>query len=391
MLRNPVPKSPLGNYRILSPSAGVRVSPLCLGTMNFGNAWKSMMGVECTKDTAFEILDHYYEMGGNFVDTANAYHGGESEQWLGEWMQKNGNRDEIVLATKYSFGSPVPSAKHRINYAGNHKKSLVYSLEASLGRLQTSYVDILYVHWFDYTTSIPEMMQALNRLINDGKVHYLGISDAPAWVAMKANMYAQQLGLAQFVIYQGRYSCADRDCEREILPVCEDTGMAFAPYGVQGGGLFKTKQQKESEKHEGRNLPIKYDLEKHELATQRLEEVAEKEGAKVTQVALAYAYQKAPYIFSIVGCRKLEYLTDAIDALTLKLSDDDYDKIDRATGFEPGFPLSMTFQHYDTTVNYKPCMTAQDSPLGQLSGRLDIVSKPKPLPPHAKAEYIQEA
>lgn len=129
-------------------------------------------------------------------------------------------------------------------------------------------------------------MQALNRLVNAGKVLYLGISDAPAWVALKANLYAEQHGLAQFVVYQGMYSAAVRDCEREILPVCEDSGMAFAPYGSQGGGQFRTKEQLEAQKQKGENRTVAMYTanERYERVSAVLEEIAKDKGVKMTQL-----------------------------------------------------------------------------------------------------------
>lgn len=143
-LGDPAPKPPslLGYHRPLSPTAAVRVSPLCLGTMNFGSAWREKMG-DCAKDEAFQIMDRFYGLGGNFIDTANFYQAGESEQWIGEWMQARGNRDQLVLATKYTAtyapNTPLPS-----NTTGNSLKSLHRSIASSLRNLQTDYIDLLY-------------------------------------------------------------------------------------------------------------------------------------------------------------------------------------------------------------------------------------------------------
>jgi aryl-alcohol dehydrogenase-like predicted oxidoreductase len=185
----PAPKPPslLGYHRILSPSAGVRVSPLCLGTMNFGGAWSGMMG-ECSKETAFEILDTFYDNGGNFIDTANFYQAENSEKWLGEWIAKRENRDELVLATKYTMSHRMfGHEKIKSNFQGNHAKSLRHSVDASLKKLQTDFIDILYVHIFDFTTSVEELMQSLHHMVANGKVLYLGISDCPAWLVVKCN------------------------------------------------------------------------------------------------------------------------------------------------------------------------------------------------------------
>ncbi len=155
--------------------------------MNFGDVDKSRLG-ECNKETSFEILDTFKSLGGNFIDTANGYQAGQSETWLGEWMASRKCRDEMVIATKYSS----PYQKHypekiQSNFGGNGTKSLRMSVEKSLERMQTSYIDILYLHWWDYGTTIPELMHSLNDLVTSGKVNYLGISDSPAWVVSKAN------------------------------------------------------------------------------------------------------------------------------------------------------------------------------------------------------------
>ena len=141
----PKPKSLLGYHRILAPVAGVRVSPLCLGAMNFGDAHKALLG-ECDKKTAFEMLDYFYENGGNFIDTASNYQNEESETWIGEWMAARKNRDEMVIATKYTTLFPSGEVGIKANYQGQHAKSLRLSVEASFKKLQTNYIDLLYIH-----------------------------------------------------------------------------------------------------------------------------------------------------------------------------------------------------------------------------------------------------
>lgn len=172
------PDSPLYRHRQLAPNANVRVSPICLGTMGFGEADKHRMG-ECTKETAFKILDNFWALGGNFLDTACGYQAQQSEKWLGEWFEARGNRDEFVIATKYSsaYRTHEKDVKIQSNFGGNGTKSLRLTLENSLKNLRTSYIDLFYVHWWDYNTSIPELMNGLNDLVSAGKVNYLGISD----------------------------------------------------------------------------------------------------------------------------------------------------------------------------------------------------------------------
>ncbi|KAK3700639.1 hypothetical protein LTR37_015828 [Vermiconidia calcicola] len=263
MFKNaPKPPSLLGYHRILSPTAGVRVSPLCLGAMNFGENWKAALG-ECTKDTAFEMLDFFWENGGNFIDTANNYQGEESEIWIGDWMQQRKNRDEMVLATKFTTGYRTVGADEKIksNFQGNHSKSLKLSVNASLKKLQTDYIDLLYVHWWDFTTSIPELMNSLHQMVANGKVLYLGISDTPAWLVVKCNDCARFHGLSQFSVYQGHWSCAFRDFERDILPMVESEGMGLAPWGAIGRGWLKSREEYNRADREGRKMgeqPEKY-------------------------------------------------------------------------------------------------------------------------------------
>jgi len=363
--RPPEPKSALGRHRILSPTAGVRVSPLCLGAMNFGDAWKDVMGV-CDRETTEEILDYFYDNGGNFIDTANSYQYEESEIWLGEWMKKRGIRDQIILATKYTTGYRIGSGEKEIisNTAGNGTKSMNTSVAQSLKKLQTDYIDVLYVHWWDMSTSIPEVMQSLNALVTSGKVLYLGISDTPAWIVSKANEYARSHGFRQFSIYQGRWSAEHRDFERDIIPMCIDEGMGFAPWGALGGGNFKTDEQRKST--EGRNMAPA--TENSIKVSRVLEGIAKRKGTLITSVALAYVMAKVPYVFPIVGGRKLEHLKGNVEALELRLEKGDIEEIEGAVPFDIGFPMSMLGNGLK-----------EENFLMNLAGHFDYVEGPKSL------------
>lgn len=294
---------------------------------------------KCDKTTAFEMLDFFHDQGGNFIDTANNYQNEESEMWLGEWMKDRGNRDEMVIATKFTTAWRAHEGHHvqHSNFCGNHSKSLQLSVKASLKKLQTDYIDVLYVHWWDFTTSIPELMQSLNDLVRAGKVLYLGISDTPAWIVSKANEYARHHGLRQFVVYQGRWSAAQRDFERDIIPMCRAEGMGLAPWGALGGGNFKTEEERKS--NEGRNFggPSEAQIQVSKV----LESVAKRKNTVMTSVALAYVMHKSPYVFPIVGGRKVSHLKGNIEALGLELSDKDIEEIEGATPFDPGFPLNF--------------------------------------------------
>ena len=374
----PKPSSLLGYHRILAPTAGVRVSPLCLGAMNFGDSWKEIMG-ECNKSQTFEMLDYFYSNGGNFIDTANNYQNEESETWIGEWMKEKGNRDEMIIATKFTttYPSGFSGTKNiKSNFQGNHAKSLKVSLEASLQKLQTSYVDLLYIHWWDWTTSIPELMHALHYVVAAGKVLYLGISDTPAFIVSKANEYARQQGLTQFSVYQGHWSAALRDFERDILPMCEMEGMAIAPWGALGRGNFRAAADYEKAKEEGRKMAQPTENQKKIAAV--LEKLAKSKDTAITSVAMAYVMHKYPYVFPIVGGRKIEHLKGNIDGLGVELSDEEIDEIDAAVPFDIGFPMTMLFEYGGGKYNSR--MTSKDVGLLKPAVNLSTVQKARPPP-----------
>ncbi|KAI9865338.1 MAG: hypothetical protein M1824_003492 [Vezdaea acicularis] len=366
----PPPKSALGRHRILSPTASVRVSPLCLGAMNFGDAWKQFMG-ECNKKTSFEVLDYFYEQGGNFIDTANNYQSEESETWVGEWMAERGVRDEMVLATKYTFGfKGYDSSKQQSSFVGNSTKSLRNSVEASLKKLKTNYIDILYVHWWDFSTSIPEVMQSLNQLVLAGKVLYLAISDTPAWVVSKANEYARNHGMRQFCLYQGKWSAAERDFERDIIPMAREEGMGLAPWGALGSGYFKTEEQLKASDKAGRQLDMNNTPQKKAVSIV-LDKLAKDKKTAITSIALAYVMAKVPYVVPVVGGRKIEHLKGNIEALSVELSEQDIVEIEKATPFDFGFPMNMLGDG-----------NPADAFMLKSIGHFDYVDHQKPIAPH---------
>ncbi|KAJ5449909.1 Norsolorinic acid reductase B [Penicillium daleae] len=340
----PTPKSRLGRYRMLAPTAGIKVSPLCLGAMNFGEGWKERLG-ECDKETSFNILDTFYENGGNFIDTANNYQNEDSEAWVGEWMEKRGVRDQIVLATKYTSGfRSHMKSEIQANFVGNNTKSMRLSVNASLKKLRTDYIDLLYVHWWDFATSIEEVMTSLNQLVTSGKVLYLGISDTPAWIVSRANQFARDHGMRPFSVYQGQWSAAKRDFEREIIPMCAAEGMGLCPWGAIGGGAFKTAAHREElakSGNPGRQVqPRDVDV----AVSKVLESVADRHKTAITSVALAYVMSKTTYVCPIVGGRKVEHLLGNIEALGLELSEEDIKEIESAYEFDYGFPMTFIFR-----------------------------------------------
>ncbi|KAM0788304.1 putative aryl-alcohol dehydrogenase aad14 [Microbotryomycetes sp. NB124-2] len=375
---NPEPKTPLGRYRILSPTAGVRVSPLVLGGMSFGDAWSSFMGSMSKEDT-FKLLDAYFDAGGNFIDTSSNYQDEQSELYLGEWMKVRGNRDRIVLATKYStnYKQYDMGKNESISYSGNSKKTLHLSIRDSLKKLQTDYVDIFYLHWLDYTTSPKEIMDALHILVEQGKVLYLGVSDTPAWWISAANTYAIAHGKTPFSVVQGRYNVMLRDLEREIIPMARHFGMAIALWDVLCGGKVQSKKQLEARKQAGEKLRSIHgpaeQTEEEAKFSEVLTAVAEEHGIESpTAICIAYAMNKTPYVFPIIGGRKVEHLHDNIKALSIKLTPEQIKRIEEVKPFDFGFPSN--FIGTDPSIEGKSGNFLINS-----GGTVDFLKGPQPL------------
>ena len=342
----PAPPTELGRYRILSSTAGIRVSPLQLGAMSIGDAWSAFMG-SMSKEQSFKLLDAFFEAGGNFIDTANHYQNDQSEAWIGEWMAERKNREQIVVATKFTsdYKSYELGKGKAPNHCGNHKRSMVMSVRDSLKKLQTDFIDILYVHWWDQTTSIEEMMDSLHMLVEQGKVLYLGISDCPAWVVATANTYAKAQGKTQFSIYQGRWNVMLRDFERDIIPMARHFGMALAPWDVLGGGHFQSKKKLEERKAAGEGLRAIFSKDQtpeEEKMSEALSNVAAEHGTEsVTAIALAYVLSKTPNVFPLIGGRKVEHLQDNIQALSIRLTDKQIKYLEGVKPLDVGFPNNM--------------------------------------------------
>lgn len=372
----PEPKTELGRYRILCPSAGVRVSPLCLGAMSIGSGWAEFMG-SMDEESSFKLLDAFHEAGGNFIDTANVYQNEESEKIIGDWMKARNNRDLMFIATKYTtaYRNWELGPGKTVNYSGNSKKSLRLSVRDSLAKLQTDYIDLMYVHWWDWTTSIKEVMDSLHILVEQGKVLYLGVSDTPAWIVASANTYALNNGKTPFSVYQGRWNIMLRDFEREIIPMAREFGMALCPWDVLGGGKFQTKKQIEERKKAGEILRGGSSSEQSEderRMSEALEEVANELGTgSIQQVALAYILSKARYVIPMVGGRKVEHLEDNIKALSLKLTDKQVEKLESVKPFDIGFPLTM--------IRDDPKETGVSPPLVGATAQIAWQPAPKPV------------
>ena len=364
----PEPPTELGRLRVLSKTAGIRVSPLILGGASIGDAWSGFMG-SMNKEQAFELLDAFYEAGGNCIDTANSYQNEESEIWIGEWMASRKLRDQIVIATKFTgdYKKYEVGGGKSANYCGNHKRSLHVSVRDSLRKLQTDWIDILYIHWWDYMSSIEEVMDSLHILVQQGKVLYLGVSDTPAWVVSAANYYATSHGKTPFSIYQGKWNVLNRDFERDIIPMARHFGMALAPWDVMGGGRFQSKKAMEERKKNGEGLrtfvggPEQTELEVK--ISEALTKIAEEHGTEsVTAIAIAYVRSKAKNVFPLVGGRKIEHLKQNIEALSIKLTPEQIEYLESIVPFDVGFPKSL--------IGDDPAVTKKLSPLTSMSARI---------------------
>lgn len=312
-------------YKLLGRS-GLRVSELCLGTMGFGKEWN--WGADY--DTSKQIFDAYTNAGGNFLDTANRYTEGTSEKWLGEFIASN--RDHFVVATKYSLrdGTGDP------NFAGNSRKNMMRSVEGSLKRLGTEFIDLLWVHAWDGLTPVEEVMRGLDDLVSQGKVNYIGISDTPAWVVAQANTLAGERAWTQFVALQIEYSLLQRTPERDLLPMADAFGMAITPWAPLAGGALTGKYLR----GEAGRLP-EASARRAEHANRIAQEVvdaAEKLGVSPAQVAIRWTMHQAPKVIPIVGATKPAQLEDCLGAVNVELTDEILAHLHEVSRIELGFP-----------------------------------------------------
>ncbi len=313
-------------YKLLGRS-GLRVSELCLGTMTFGDDW----GWGAPKEESKRMFDLFAEAGGNFIDTANNYTDGTSEQFVGEFVK--GDRDHFVIATKYTLSERGTDP----NFGGNHRKNMRRSVEGSLRRLDTDHIDLLWLHMWDGMTPVEEVMRALDDLVRDGKVLYVGISDTPAWVVSQANTLAGLRGWTSFVAYQGDYSLASRSSERDILPMTNALEMSFLAWGLlEGGELTGKYNSPSSEPKRSKETSQRI---KNLAAT--LMDLAGDIGRMPSQIALNWARQKPYRIIPILGARTENQLKDNLGCLDFELTEAQIDCLEEASPIDLGFPHSF--------------------------------------------------
>jgi aryl-alcohol dehydrogenase-like predicted oxidoreductase len=313
-------------YKLLGRS-GLKVSELCLGTMGFGTE----AGWGADKETSFAIIDAFANAGGNFIDTANMYKLGTSEKIIGEYLH-NHDRDYFVVATKYTLKDNLTNP----NASGNNRKNMMRSVEDSLRRLKTDFIDILYLHIWDDLTPIDEVLRGLDDLVRQGKVNYAAISDTPAWVVSKGNTMAELMGWSQFIALQIEYSLIARTPERELIPMAKHYGMTVTPWAPLGGGVLTGKYLRGEQ---GRIKPeSKRRNEQAETITKAVVEVADEIGATPGNVALKWTTQQGFSSIPIVGATKLSQLQDNLKTIEITLNDAQLQKLNEASAIELGFP-----------------------------------------------------
>src|SRR3984893_11218926 len=339
-------RSTIMKYRLLGKS-GLRVAEASLGTMTFGDEW----GWGSPKAEAQKVYETYREAGGNFIDTANFYTNGTSEKFLGEFMQ--GHRESVVLATKYSNAAPGNDP----NAAGNHRKNMMQAVEASLKRLQTDYIDLYWVHIWDGITPVEEVMRGLDDLVRQGKVLYVGISDAPAWWVAQANTLTELRGWTQFIGLQIEYSLVERTVERELIPMAKALNLGVLAWSPLAKGVLSGKYHGEGKADGGRmsNEGMKEFLPEQQRATRivaAVKIVSEQTGRSMAQVALAWLRYQTVSVIPIIGARKVSQLQDNLASLDLELSAEQLKSLDGASQIELGFPQSIYEREMVRSIRY---------------------------------------
>ncbi len=331
----------LTDYRLLGRS-GLRVSPLALGTMTFGvgaGTWGS------SEDEARAMIDMFIDRGGNFIDTANFYGNmGDSERWLGKLVK--GRRDPLVISTKYSLTTQPGNP----NASGNHRKNMMLSVEDSLKRLGTDYIDLLYLHMWDFRTPVDEVLRAFDDLVRSGKVLYIGLSDTPAWQASRMQAIAELRGWTPFCALQICYSLIERTVEREMIPMAREMGMGVSPWAPLGQGMLTGKYSR-ADLQKG-SMDDVSSRKAINAVTGRLTEraleiadvvvaVAKEIGCTPAQVALAWTLRNPAVCSPVIGARTPAQLEDNLGALSVEISADQLARLDKVSAVPRVFPMDV--------------------------------------------------
>ena len=341
----------LDHYITLGRS-GLRVSPLCLGTMTFGED----LGWGTSVDESQLILDRFIALGGNFIDTANFYTKSHSEKIIGDHVARDAaRRDRLVIATKFS-GNLYPGDP---NGGGSGRKSIIAACENSLRRLQTDYIDLYWLHNWDVNTPIDETMRALDDLVRAGKVRYVGVSDTPAWKIAEANVMAHFRGWSAFIGLQIEYSLLERSVEQELMPMAKEFGLGVTPWSPLKSGALSGKYTRANhgESKQDRAMFLSAFLnDKTYALIDALGAIAKEHDSTVARVSLAWLRVQAGVSSIIIGARRIAQLEDNLKSLDITLTPEELARLDELTKPTFGFPQSMQphfpgIHNGGTTVN----------------------------------------
>lgn len=328
----------LERYYLLGNS-GLRVSRLALGALTFGTDW----GWGADKDTARRMFDSYVDAGGNLIDTADMYVGGTSEEWVGEFVRGRGQRDRMVISTKFSF-NPDPDNP---NSGGNGRKNIIRAVEGSLKRLGTDYIDLYLLHCWDRMTPVEEVMRAFDALVQSGKVRNIGLSNVPAWYASRAQALAEFRGYEPVATLQMAYSLVDRGIEREYVDLGTGHGMGIMVWSPLGGGLLSGKYKpSESGQHgEGRLQVISHPAfakfsERNFAIVAEVENVARALGRSMSQVALNWVANRPGVATVLLGATKPAQLDDNLQALDFTIPAELLARLDAVSAVAPAYPYT---------------------------------------------------
>jgi aryl-alcohol dehydrogenase-like predicted oxidoreductase len=332
----------LSDYTTLGRS-GLRVSPLCLGTMTFGTEWG--FGVE--EKASKEIFDRYIGAGGNFLDTADGYTAGHSEEMVGKFVADAKLRDRVVIATKFTFNAQAGNP----NAGGNGRKNVYRALEGSLRRLKTDYVDLYYLHAWDRVTPVEEVVSTLSDLIRSGKIRYYAFSDTPAWYVARAQTLAEKDGKERLVALQLEYSLIERGIEREHVPVSQELGIGICPWAPLAAGFLSGKYRREGSDWQGEGRFDQFRKSGSPLLRKFAErdwnilnatlEVAKKLGKTPAQIALNWAATQPGITSAIIGATKLTQLEDNLGAIEFAIPAELRKILDQTSAIEPGAPYGF--------------------------------------------------
>jgi aryl-alcohol dehydrogenase-like predicted oxidoreductase len=317
-------------YKLLGRS-GLRVSEICLGTMTFGEEW----GWGGSYEESRKMFDAFAEAGGNFIDTANLYTNGTSEKYIGDFIAAD--REKWVVATKYSLNMK----NGEVNGFGNHRKNMVQAVEASLKRLQVEYIDLLWLHAWDFTTPVEEVMRAFDDLVRAGKVLYIGISDTPAWIISQANTIANLRGWTPFIGLQIEYSLKERTPERDLLPMAKALDITVTAWGPLAAGLLTGKYNSSETAGEAKRLDTTQagQISDRDLKiAAEVSKIAAEIGKPASQVALNWLRQQSIDVIPIIGSRKVSQLQENLACVKFELTAEQMQRLDAVSAIELGFP-----------------------------------------------------